>query len=115
VFYDQPIGESDGLTFQLDHVNYGGGDFLTSLPEQKTYLVEAGYYFGELRFEIWTQYNKRDYVEDVAGADSDKLQFGVSWYPRGHNTNLNLGYARISTDGGDDRGQIVMQPQIFQF
>lgn len=115
VFYDQPVGDADAFTFQADWIHYDGGDTFASLPEQDALLVEAGYYFGNSKWQPWLQYAERDFADDALGADEERLFVGASYRMKGHNRVVRLAYGQLAQDGLDDRDVVQLTLQIFQF
>lgn len=115
IFYDQPVG-SDGsaFTFQADWINYDGGTTFASLPEQDTFLVEAGYYFGASKWQPWVQYAQRDFAA-ASGADTESLFVGVNYRMKSHNRVLRVAYGQLSQDGAGDRDVLQVTLQIFHF
>jgi len=114
VFWDQPIGNGDGLSVQLDYLTYDGGDFLTSLPKQTATLIEVGYYLHAIKFTPYIQYLIRDFDLNEL-ADQDRYQIGLAWWPRGHNLNFKLGVSQLKTDGAENLTQVILQCQVFMF
>lgn len=112
-FYDQPVGDSSAFTFQADLIQYDGGDTFSSLPEQDALLVEVGYLAGG-KWQPWVQYAERDFA-DAALSDTDSTFFGVNYRMKGHNQVLRLAYGQTGVDGGEDRDQLQLTLQIFQF
>jgi len=113
-FWDQPLGGGNGITVQADWTSLDGDVFLTSLPEQENLLVEAGFYMDGLKLLPFVQYAEQDF-DDVTRADQDKLMIGLGWMFGGHNANLKLSFAQISTDGAEDVDEIWLNFQVFKF
>ncbi|HET9694831.1 MAG TPA: porin, partial [Steroidobacteraceae bacterium] len=113
-FWDQPIGDGNGLTMQADWSSIDGDVFLTSLPEQDNLLVEAGFYINSLKLLPFIQYNDRNYDDDAL-ADTDKVQVGLGYMFAGHNGNVKVSYGQYGVDGGDDRDEFWLQLQLFRF
>lgn len=113
VYYDQPVAGGDGLTLQANLTHWDGGRFLTSLPEQNTTLVEAGYYFHRARLLPYVQYARQDFRGAVP--DEQRPQFGIGYYFIGHGSNLKAAYTRIDRDRAKGRNQFQLQYQVFVF
>jgi hypothetical protein len=115
LFYDQPIA-SGALTFQADWARLDGDDFLTSLPEQDTWLVEASYFSKSLRLGPFVQLASRSFaLEDASHPDEDRMQLGLAWWISGHKVNLKGAWARLTKDGFPDRDQALLQLQLFWY
>jgi hypothetical protein len=111
VYFDWPIGKN-AVTAQVDFIGYDGGDFLTSLPEQDTVHLEAGFFFSALKLEPFVNLNDRDYA-DAARADEELSQVGLAYWHSSHTFNVKLGYGRLERDHAGDQTQIVLQAQLF--
>jgi hypothetical protein len=114
VFWDQPVGDGNGFTFQADWSKLDGDVFLASLPEQENLFVEAGFYIGSLKLLPFVQYADRDF-DDAALADTDKFMVGLGYMFAGHNGNVKLSYGQHGIDGGDDSDEIWLQLQLFRY
>jgi len=120
LFYDQPLANGDGLTFQADFIRYDGGDFFPpvggepQLPRQNAWLIEGGYYLHAVKMGPFVQLARRDF-QDPLTPDENKRQIGIAWWPNGQRLNLKLAAARLEKDGAPDRTQVVVQCQIFAY
>ena len=115
LFYDQPIA-SGAVTFQADWASIDGDDFLLSLPEQDTWLIEASYYHKETRLGPYLQLASRSYaLEDASHADEERMQAGLAWWLSGHKINVKGAWTRITKDGAPDRDQALLQLQVFWY
>jgi hypothetical protein len=113
-FWDQPFEGGNALTLQAALMNYDGDVFFPSLPEQTALQGEFGFYFAGPKLMPFVAYSDRDF-DDPTGNDETILQVGLSWYPAGHGRALKLGYAKLDPATGEDRDQIALQLQLFQF
>jgi hypothetical protein len=113
VFIDQPLGNGDALTLQLDLTRYDGGETLATLPEQTAALAEAGYYVHALKLGAFVQYGRREFADGAP--TQSKLQGGVTYWPKGHAFNLKLAWAVLEAGGAPDRNQLVLQWQVFAY
>jgi Phosphate-selective porin O and P len=115
LFWDQPVGNEGGaFTFQADFINYDGGTFFATLPDQDTELFELGYLFPGGKWQPWIQYAQRD-IKDPAKADENQTWFGVNYRIAKHNRVVRAAYGQIDTDGVKKRNVIQLTLQIFQF
>ncbi len=113
-FWDEPLANGDALTVQADLMDIDGGDFLPVLPEQRTLLLEAGYYLSALDLTPSVQYASRNF-DRAAIPDEDFTELGLAYWFSGHDLNLKLGYGRLGRDGAADRDQWILQLQVFTF
>jgi hypothetical protein len=115
LFYDQPVA-SGAVTFQADWSRLDGDEFLTSLPEQDTWLVEASYYSKKLRLGPFVQLASRCFaLEDASHPDEDRMQAGLAWWLSAHKINVKGAWTRISNDASPDRDQLLLQLQLFWY
>jgi hypothetical protein len=114
VFFDQPLGEGNGLTLKAELGMPDGGDFLPALAEQKNLLVEGGFYFASKKLMPFLQYASQDF-ESSARVDEERFAVGVGLFPRGHGNNVKLSWGQISPDRGESRDQWLLQWQVFLF
>ncbi len=113
VFIDLPVGES-GFSGQLGYQTIDGDTFLATLPEQDNLLVEAGFYFSNIKLLPFVQYAEQDFA-DAARVDEEKLTVGLGYMVSGHNNNIKFSYSKIDPKVGESRDQYNVQWQIFQF
>ena len=113
-FWDQPVGDGNGITVQADWSSLDGDDFLDTLPEQENLFVEAGFYINSMKLLPFVQYADRNF-KDSALADTDKVMVGLGYMFAGHNGNVKLSYGQHGTDGADDRDEIWLQLQLFRY
>ncbi len=112
-FYEQPINGGDkAVTLQFDWTRIDGGSFVTALPKQDTYLVEAAFHFLKCQVAPFVQYSIRNFSA-AATADQNSLQAGIAWWMKGHSRNLKVSAGRQHIDGEKDRVQVLAQLQIF--
>lgn len=115
VYYDQPVNGGDGLTLELDHSWYDGGDFLKTLPKQATTLAEIGYYFQALKLLPFFQYAREKFAAGVTQPSEQRFQLGAGYYFHGYNSNLKLAWTRIDRDGAGWANDVVLQYQFYFF
>jgi hypothetical protein len=120
-FVEQPInGGEQGLTAQFDYLRLDGGSFITALPKQNTYLVEAGFHFGKGHYTPFVQYAARSYVSPASTTlhDTNQWQVGFAWWmSANHARNFKVSAGRLHTDGIPipNRTLVLAQLQIFFF
>ncbi len=113
VFIDLPVGSS-GFTGQINYQTLDGDTFLATLPEQDNLLVEAGFYFSNIKLLPYVQYAEQDFA-DATRVDEEKLTVGLGYMVSGHNNNIKFSYSKIDPKVGESRDQYNVQWQIFQF
>jgi hypothetical protein len=113
-FLDLPFGAGNGFVLQGDLAQVDGGTFLTALPKQTNLLVESGIYLGALKLQPFVQYANENF-DDAARIDEDRVTVGLAYFVNGHNNNFKVSYTEIEPKRGDNRKQINLQWQIFQF
>ena len=113
-FFDMPFGGGSGFVIQGDLAEIDGGSFVAALPKQTTLLLEGGIFFSRLKLQPYVQYAAQDF-DARSRIDEERATVGLGYYVSGHNNNLKFSYTRIKPDIGDDRDQINLQWQIFQF
>lgn len=115
IFWDQPVGKDGGaFTLQADLIQYDGGDFFTTLPDQDALLVELGYLLPGGKWQPWIQYASKDF-SDAARADEEQTWFGVNYRIAKHNRVARFAWGQIDTDGAAKRDVLQLTLQIFQF
>jgi hypothetical protein len=113
-FYDQPIFKGDALTMQADYAHYDGGSIFRQLPPEHTWLVEAGYYFHQVKVGPFAQLTGLRYRPDL-GKDQSKFLGGVAWWPQGHRLSIKFGLGRTRLGSDPRRIQAVIQTQFYIF
>jgi hypothetical protein len=111
-FWDQPVGNGDGVTLQCDYTHWDGGTFLTAIPKQNTLLVEAGYYLGAIRTQPFLQYSTETFAQRF-DPDQKRTTFGLGHFFQGHSSDVKLAYTRLQGTGQVSRNQLQLQYQIF--
>ena len=114
-FWDQPLGNGNGLTMQAAWSTLDGEDFLVpTLAEQENIFVEAGFYIASMKLLPFVQYSDQNFDDDAL-ADNDKFQIGLGYMFAGHNGNVKLSFGQHGQDGADDRDEIWLQLQLFRY
>jgi len=114
VYWDWKIRGDDGLTAQLDYLHYDGGRTFQQLPDQGTWLAEAGYYHSGLKIGPFAQVTRRAYGDPLQ-SDETRYQIGVAYWLGGHRLNLKVGAGQWLKDGGPGRTQVVLQGQVYMY
>jgi hypothetical protein len=114
-FFETPLlSRTQGVTLQFNWVHFDGGAFLSALPKQDAFLIEAGYHVANHRLTPFVQYQARNFGP-AATPDQNSIQVGMAWWLAGHQRNLKFSAGRLHTEGGADRTQVLAQLQIFYF
>ncbi len=111
-FWDQPVGNGDGITLQVDYTNWDGGTFLAAIPKQSTLLAEAGYYLAAIKTQPFFQYSTENF-DHHSHPDQKRTTFGLGFFPWGHNSDLKFAYTRLQGTGQVSRSQYQLQYQIW--
>jgi hypothetical protein len=112
-FWDQPVGNGDGVTVQFDYANINGGVLVPTLPKQHTLMGELGYYVNAIKTQPFFQYNEESYSDGVL-PNLKHITFGLGWYFTGSEaSNLKLAYSRLSETGTPDHNEWQLQYQVF--
>lgn len=114
LFYDQPVGNGNGLTLQLGGIRYDGGEIFPELSLKETLQVEAGFYWDRFKIQPFVTYYALDRDEEELD-DQSRLGAGLGYYMKGFNRSLKFSYTDIRTDNQPSRSQWLLQLQIFMF
>jgi len=114
-FFDQPVGNGDGITLQADYQKYDGGSFIVAIPKQHILLVEGGYYIGALHTQPFAQYTEEKYDTGITLPNQKQWQVGLGFYFHGYNSNFKVGYGNVDQDGVRNRKNLVAQYQYSFF
>jgi hypothetical protein len=112
-YYDQPLPAGNAFTLQADSIRYNGRRTFLQVPEQNTWLVEAGYYHKRTRLGPWTQLAGRDFPAGDPG--ETKVLAGLAYWAAGHRFNIKAGGGQLSRQGSPTRTQFVVQGQFFWY
>jgi hypothetical protein len=111
-FWDQPVGNGDGITVQGDYTRWDGGAFLLEIPKQNVLLIEAGYYLGAIKTQPFFQYSNENF-DAHSHPDQKRTTFGLGFFPHGHNSDVKFAYTRLQGTGQISRSQYQLQYQIW--
>ena len=114
LFYDQPIGDGNGLTFQIGGIRYDGGEIFPELSVQDVLMTEAGFYWDRFKLQPFLTYYSVDRDKEELD-DESRFGVGLGYYLKGFNRNLKFSYTDIRTDNQPSRSQWLLQLQIFMF
>lgn len=114
MFYDQPVGNGNGLTLQLGGIRYDGGEIFPELSIKDVLMGEAGFYWDRFKVQPFVTYYALDRDEEDLD-DQSRFGVGLGYYLKGFNRNLKFSYTDIRTDNQPSRSQWLLQLQIFMF
>ena len=114
MFYDQPVGDGNGITLQLGGIRYDGGDIFPELSLKDVLMAEAGFYWDRFKLQPFVTYYAVD-DDDQEFDDQSRFGLGLGYYMKGFNRNLKFSYTDIRTDNQPSRSQWLLQLQIFMF
>lgn len=120
LFVELPLGASNCVTLQTDVSRYDGGDFLKSMGEQTTWMVEAGYSTLAHRLGSYLQVSGRAYSDETEPRDGTAspgpyytttvAEGGLIWRLDGHRQNLKLAWTRTSSAAAKAREGNAQDP-----
>ena len=113
VFFDYPVGPGS-ITAEGDYTHFDGSTFLTTLPKQNDFLVQAGYCFGCDHFFPYLRYESKHVTDDETKNDK-RYQVGLGYFLKGHNATIKAAYTRIKPETGKETNQYTVQLQAFYF
>lgn len=114
-FVEQPFNKgAHGLTAQFNWIRLNGGTFLTSLPKQDTFEVEAGVHIVKAKITPLIQYSWRNF-DNPATKDQSAWQAGLAYWIKGHQRNIKATAGQVRIDGQPSRLQVLVQLQLFYF
>ncbi len=114
-FFDQPVGGGNGVTAQFDYQHYDGGTLIPTLPKQKSWLGELGFYIDSIKTQPFGQYTELKGDTGVNIPDQKQWQVGLGWYFQGYKSNFKIGYGQVQQEGVRNRNNIVAQYQFSGF
>ena len=116
IFFDHPVGNGNGITAQVDYINYDGGTTFTTLPKQNDAFTEVGFYIKSLKLQPFLRYEKQSFSADAnKSKDLTRYQGGLTYYPYGYNFNIKAGYTKIEPKVGVKTSEFTIQFQLFYF
>ncbi|MEO8054616.1 MAG: hypothetical protein ABI768_05655 [Acidobacteriota bacterium] len=92
-----PVGSFES-TIQYQYVN--GGTFLTALPEESTFQIEAAAYFKKLKIGPSARYEQKTFTQTVNEYKNEsRFAFGLNYYPytkSESNFNIKIWWQRVT-------------------
>lgn len=118
LFLDLPMGRGNGLTGEVDFLQWDGGSTFPTLLKQNDILVQGGYYISAVKLLPWGRFESQSYADAGSPSkDQQKIQFGLTWYPAAHYFNIRAAWGRVlpRADGVRATNQFTVQIQVFYF
>jgi hypothetical protein len=118
LFLDLPTAfGSFESTIAGQYVN--GGKFITSLPEENTFSVEAGAYIKGAMVAPIARYEQRAYTPAVSSPKNEtRYAVGLNLYPYTgfeNNFNVKVWWQRVNPKVGFSTNEFTLQMQVFYF
>lgn len=92
-----PVGSFES-TIQYQYAN--GGTFLTAIPEESTFQIEAGAYFKKLKIAPIARYEQKTFTQTVNEYKNEsRFAFGLNYYPytkSESNFNIKFWWQRVT-------------------
>ena len=114
VYFDHPVAGRDGVTLQLDVVQYDGSTTLAGFPKQRTLLGEAGYFSQATRLAPFIQISRLDFSADSL-RDQRQYLAGLAYFVRGHRLNVKAVYGSTQRSGLPRGSLFQLTIQSFEF
>lgn len=112
-FVDLPIAIG-AITGQFDFNRFDGRTFLTTLPQQNTYLAEGGIFVAPARLTPFVQWANRDLTGGSAG-DEHRTSVGAAYWWAAHNASIKAAYTLVAPTPGAHQHEFTLQLQLFYF
>lgn len=113
LFADHPLGPG-AVTAQVDYMIFDGGTTLPTLPKQRDWLAEAGYYLPKAKVTPWLQVENKA-VDGKSSLNEQRYQVGLTYYVMAHNLNIKGGYGKVNPETGGSANLFTVQLQGFYF
>jgi hypothetical protein len=96
-FMDWPLGPG-AITAEAAFSDLDLDDATTAASQAQGdgYYFQAGYYINQ--WQPWFEYEEWDGDADSDLGDYDSFRVGISYFIKGHNANIKLGYEKFSPD-----------------
>jgi hypothetical protein len=108
-----PLGSFES-TIQYQYAN--GRNFITSLPEESTFQIEAGVFLKALKIAPIARYEQKTFTADInTPRNESRVALGLNYYISGHNANLKVWWQRVALKTGYATNQFTFQMQGYYF
>ena len=143
MYFDYPLSDAGSVTVNMAYSYITGGNdlttkynFVTTIPTQNVYYLEAGYYFKKPKLQPWIKFERQainsegnQVLYGMTNSDFDKFMSttvyggGLNYFFNGYITNVKLSYTAMKKgvlmDAGDIKNktysQIWLQVQLCLF
>jgi hypothetical protein len=118
MYLDFPIDlGSFESTIIYQYIN--GGTFVTSLPQQNTFSVEAGVFIKAAKVAPIVRYEQKTFTQTInEGKNESRYVGGFNFYPypkAENNFNIKVWYQRVTPKVGYATNEFTVQMQVFYF
>jgi hypothetical protein len=101
------------VTGQFDYNRFDGRSFL-AIPEQDTWLAEAGFLITSVKVTPFVQWTNRNVI-DASLSDEHRTSVGAAYWWAAHNASIKGAYTHISPSAGKTLHEFTVQLQIFYY
>ena len=116
---DTPVNGGDEVGFNFSVMHFDGRNFLTAIPDQTNYLVEAAYLFHKIKTQPFAKFETQDFTATVNGTkDINRYGTGINYYIHGQNLKWTAQYTRALPQNGSTirpSNEFTMQLQVFYY
>jgi hypothetical protein len=116
---DTPVFGGDEVGFNFSVMHFDGRNFLTAIPDQTNYLVEAAYLFHKIKTQPFARFETQDFTAAVNGTkDINRYGTGLNYYIHGQNLKWTAQYTRALPQNGSTirpSNEFTMQLQVFYY
>ena len=126
MYFDYPLSDAGSVTVNMAYSYITGGNdlttkynFVTTIPTQNVYYLEAGYYFKKPKLQPWIKFERQainsegnQVLYGMTNSDFDKFMSttvyggGLNYFFNGYITNVKLSYTAMKKGGLMDAGDI---------
>jgi hypothetical protein len=116
---DTPVRGGDEVGFNFNVMHFDGRNFLTAIPDQTNYLIEAAYLFHKIKTQPFAKFETQDFTAAVNGSkDINRWGTGLNYYIHGQNLKWTAQYTRALPQNGSTirpSNEFTMQLQVFYY
>ena len=116
---DTPVRGGDEVGFNFAVMHFDGRNFLTAIPDQTNYLMEAAYLFHKIKTQPFAKFETQDFTAAVNGSkDINRWGTGLNYYIHGQNLKWTAQYTRALPQNGSTirpSNEFTMQLQVFYY
>jgi hypothetical protein len=118
LFMDLPIAiGSFESTIAYQHID--GGTFITSLPQENTFSIEAGVFIKPAKIAPIVRYEQKTFTPTASvPKNENRYVGGLNFYPypkAENNFNIKVWFSRVTPKVGFATNEFTVQMQVFYF